>query len=244
MILLLVAVLIGLVTGMIRTPLGARAARIRVRRLPLLAIGAVGTTAAHLVDQDLAPLAMALALAVLLSFVLSNSHVTGIVVIGIGLLLNLASIVVNDGIPVRGDALVTAGVVDRAELATTGFEGPRHLETSADRLGVLGDVLPVPIMRSVLSFGDLIVIVGAADAIRELARRRRRTWSREDRGSYDSTMTQLKAVHDWGTAPKAEPDSGSQYSANPDETEPITIDLSNPSATSPTRPLVAATHTK
>lgn len=245
MILLVVAVLIGLVAGMLRAPLGARAARIRIERLPILAIGAAGIAVARLVSDEVAPLAMGLSLAVLLGFVLSNAHITGVIVIGVGLLLNLVAVVINDGIPVRGDALVTAGVVDdEADLATTELDGPRHLETDTDRLGVLGDVLPVPIARTVLSFGDLIVIAGVADAMRDLARRRRRAWSNDDRGSYGLTMTQLKAVHDWGTAPSAAPESGSQYSPNPDRTEPVTIDLTSSSATARSRPLVAASDNK
>jgi len=244
-ILLVVAVLIGVGAGIVRAPLGARAARIRVERLPLLAIGAAGAAAARLVSDDLAPLAMGLSLAVLLGFVLSNAHITGVLVIGVGLLVNLVALVINDGIPVRGEALVTAGVVDdEADLATTELDGPRHLETDTDRLGVLGDVLPVPIARIVLSFGDLIVIAGVGDAMRDLARRRRRAWTDNDRGSYGSTMTQLNAVHDWGTAPSAAPDSASQYSANPDRTEPDTIDLTSSSATPRSRPLAAASHNK
>ncbi len=241
---LVVAVLAGLAAGWSQPPLGARAVRIRLRRLPLLAVGAVGAAAAHLTPSDLAPLVMAGALAVLLGFVCANAHVTGIVVIGLGLLLNLVAVVLNNGVPVRGDALVRAGVVDRAAVATTSFGGPRHLETSADRLGVLGDVLPIPFAHSVLSFGDLIVVAGALDAVRELARRRRRAWSTIDRTDYDSTMTQLKAVHDWGTAPKAAPELGFQCSANPDLTEPATIDLTSAPLAADAFDLAAATQSR
>ena len=244
MILLVVAVLLGVMAGVIRAPLGARAARIRIGRLPLLAVGAIGTAAARFVPDELAPLTMGLALAVLLGFVLGNSHVTGVVVIGCGLLLNLVAVVLNNGMPVRGEALVTAGVVDQDELATVSLGAPRHLETPSDRLAVLGDVLPIPATRDVLSFGDLIVILGVGDAMRDLARRRRHAWTTDDRGSYGMAMTQLKAVHDWGTAPSASPESGSQYSENPDLRDPVTIDLSSPPATPRSRPLVAATHNK
>lgn len=235
MLLLVVAVVAGLAAGVVRRPLGARSVRVRIQRLPLLVVGAGGTALSRLVSTDLATMVMGVSLAVLLAFAIANVHVTGVVVIGFGLLLNLTALVLNDGIPVRGEALVRAGVVERADLLTTRFAPPRHLETPADRLAVLGDVVPVPIAQSVLSFGDLVVIVGTADAMRELARRRRRSWSQGERVDYDSTMTQLKAVHDWGTAPSAAPESGSQYSANLDLRVPVTIDLTSDEPTaSPT----------
>lgn len=244
MLLLAVAVLAGLAAGWLRPPLGARSHRPHLRRSPLLVVGAVGMGAAQFARADLAPLAAGLSLAVLLGFAISNAHITGVVVIGFGLLLNLVALVVNNGIPVRGDALVTAKVVNRADLATVHLTGARHLETPDDRLAILGDVLPLRAGHEVLSFGDIIVVVGAADAMREVMRRRRRSWSAADRVDYTSAMTQLKAVHDWGTAPSAAPDAGSQYSANPDLRAPATIDLTSPSPTSDSRRLVAATHNK
>lgn len=252
---MVVAVVGGLAAGVLRRPLGARSQRIRIERLPLLAVGAAGTALARLVPADLATVVMGVSLAVLLAFAIGNAHVTGVIVIGFGLLLNLTALVFNDGIPVRGEALVRAGVVERADLPATRFAAPRHLETPNDRLAVLGDVVPVPIAESVLSFGDLIVMVGTADAMRDLARRRRRSWSSGERVDYDSTMTQLKAVHDWGSAPSAIPESGSQYSAKLDLRAPVTIDLTSEAPTaapgdgeSPdapaARPLETAIHNK
>lgn len=240
----MVAVLGGLAAGRLRPRVGARGVQLRLVQLPLLGAGALATAGAQFVTSELAPLVMGLALAVLLAFVAANVHVTGIVVIGLGLLLNLVAVVVNNGLPVRGSALVAAHLVEPEDLATTVFAGPRHLETDHDRLAVLGDVLPVRVAREVMSFGDLIVLIGAADAIRELARRRRRSWSREERVNYPSTMTQLSVDQVWGTAPSGEPDSGSQYSAKPDRCTPDAIDLASAEPTAPARPLVAATHSK
>lgn len=244
MVLLVLAVLGGLAAGWLRPRVGARGAQLHLKGLPLLAAGAVGTALAQFVATDLATLVMGLALAVLLAFVAANAHVTGVVVIGLGLFLNLVAVVLNNGLPVRGSALVAANVVERADLPTTELAGPRHLETASDRLAVLGDVLPVPVAREVVSFGDLIVVIGAADAVRELARRRRRAWSGEERSSYASTMTQLNAVQVWGTAPSAAPESGSQYSAKPDLSAPHAIDLTSAATTPRSRPLVAATQSK
>lgn len=242
MLVLVIAVLVGAAIGWCRPALGARCQRIRIGRLPLLATGALGVGAARLAPADIAPLVMGGALAVLLAFALANARVTGIAVIGVGLLLNLVAVVVNNGVPVRSDALVVAGVLDQRDVATADLGSLRHLETGADRLAVLGDIVPIPAARSVLSFGDLIIVVGAADAVRDLARRRRRPWTATDRLGYDSAMTQLRAVHDWGTAPSASPESGSQYSAKPDRDAPAVIDLTSSPPRYANRPLVADTH--
>jgi hypothetical protein len=233
-VLLVVAVLGGLAAGQLRAPLGARGVRPHLRRLPLLALGAFGTAFAQVIDGDPATLAFAASLTVLLAFAAANAQVTGILVIGCGLLLNLVAVVLNNGMPVRGGALVAAGVLEEDELATTSFGGPRHLETPSDRLAVLGDVLPIPLAREVLSFGDLIVVAGAADAVRELARRRQRAWAPSRRQDLRATMTQLSVVEHWGEAPRAAPEPAS---APP----PDTIDLTNAPARRTSRPLVAAT---
>lgn len=245
MVLLVVAVLGGLAVGRLRAPLGAHAVRLELRRLPLLGIGAAGNVAAQLLHDDVATLAMGASLAVLLAFVAGNLHVTGIAVIGVGLLLNLGSVVLNDGMPVRGDALVAAEVVDRQELPTISFTGPRHLETERDRIGVLGDVLPLPVARQVLSFGDLVVVAGAGDAVREIARRRRRRRPpAEARQAYESAMTQASADQDWGVAPSASPVSGSQYSESPERRAPAIIDLASDEASGRSPALVDASHSR
>lgn len=243
-VLLVVAVLGGLAAGRLGRPVGARTVRLHLRRIPLLGGGAVGTAVAQGLDGDLATLVLAGSLAVLLAFVASNAHVTGVFVIGCGLLLNLVAVVLNNGMPVRGGALVAADVLEADELASTGFDGARHLETASDRLAVLGDAIPIPIAREVVSFGDLIVMAGAADAVREASRRRQRAWGASRREDYRSTMTQLSVVQHWGTAPSGDPDSGSQCSAKPDLTAPDTIDLTSAPARPRSRPLVAATHNK
>jgi hypothetical protein len=241
---LVLAVVVGLAAGWVRPPLGARGLRLTIVRLPLLVAGALGTAISQAVGSDAGTLVLGLSLGVLAAFAASNTHVTGIAVMGLGLVLNLAAVVLNDGMPVRPAALVAAHVVDRAELPTVELAGPRHLETPRDRLPVLGDVLPLPLAREVLSFGDLMILVGTADAVRDLARRRRRRWSRVDRVDYESAMTQLRVVHDWGAAPRGAPTSGSQYSAKPEVEAPTTIDLTSDHPTPGARPLVQASHSR
>ena len=172
------------------------------------------TPAPALLDGPAAAIALALSLAVLIAFAAANRHITGVVVVGIGLMLNLVSVAVNEGMPVRAGALVHAGVVDAEDVATITFEGVRHLETDRDALGVLGDVLPIPIAHEVLSFGDLIVIFGVADAVRELSRRRAPRPVAVARTDY--AMTAERALQVWGLAPSPRPVSATQCSENPD----------------------------
>lgn len=244
MVVLALAVVLGVAAGWSRPPLGSHGLRLPIVRLPLLVAGASGTAAAQVVGAEAATLVLGLSLAVLAAFAVSNAHVTGIAVVGLGLVLNLAAVVLNDGMPVRPGALVAADVVERADLPTVELTAPRHLETPRDRAPVLGDVLPVPGAREVLSFGDLIILVGTADALRDLARRRRPGWTRKERADYESAMTQLRVVHDWGTAPSAVPSSGSQYSAKPDAAVPATIDLTSDEATAGAPPRVHATQSR
>jgi hypothetical protein len=241
---LVVAVLGGLAAGTLRPPIGARGLRIRVRGLLLLAAGAFGSALAQVLEGDLATLALAASLTTLLGFVAINAHVTGIMVIGCGLLLNLAAVVLNNGMPVRPGALVAAGVLDEADLATATLAGPRHLETPSDTFGVLGDALPLPLAREAVSFGDLIVVAGTLDAVRELARRRRPAWSSAQRRSYRATTTQASVAHDWGAAPSAAPDDGSQYSAKPDRRAPDTNDVASSSPAPRSRRLVVVSQSK
>jgi hypothetical protein len=229
-VLLAIAVLIGMGIGLTRPLAGAHSVRPRIEQLPLLGVGAALNVASALLDGSAATLCLAGSLAVLIAVALANRHLTGMVVIALGLLLNLVSVAVNAGVPVRASALVAAGVVDADEIDTIELTGPHHLETSADALGVLGDVLPIAALHQVVSFGDLIVAFGAADVVRELSRRRVR---REvDAVAYDdpAATTIVRADQVWGTAPRARPVSASQYSANPEADAPRTIDLDRETA--------------
>jgi hypothetical protein len=231
-VLLAIAVVIGLGLGLTRAPAGAHSVRPHVEQLPLFAAGALLFAVSALLDGSPAILCRAAALAVLIAVAMANRHLTGMAVIGLGLLLNLASLAVNAGVAVRASALVEAGVVAPGDADTADLTGPRHLETSADALGVLGEVLPLPLVAQVVSFGDLIVAFGAADAVRELSRRRVRRGAHVEGAAYAGVLatTSVNADQVWGTAPRARPVSATQYSAKPDAEAPATIDLDRETA--------------
>ena len=237
-----IAVLIGLALGLSRRPAGVHASRPHVDHIPLLGAGALLNAVAAVLDDSAAAIALAASLAVLIAVALVNRHITGIAVVGVGLLVNLVAVAVNEGMPVRAGALVRAGVVDAQDVATTTFDGARHLETDRDALGVLGDVLPIPIAHEVMSFGDLIVILGAADAVRELSRRRARRPVAVP--STDYATTAASALQVWGLAPSPRPVSASQCSEKPEAVAPATIDLDSEAARADSPDLVAASHTR
>jgi len=173
-VLLALVVSAGLLGGLARPPLGAHAVHPRLRHAGLLGGGAVLNAASLLFDGNVAILSLTASLAVLIAFAATNRHVTGIAVVGLGLLVNLAPVAMDGGMPVRPGALVRAGLVAPDDLVGTELRGARHLETDRDVLGVLGDALPLRPLGEVLSLGDLIVVAGAGDAVRELSRRRPR----------------------------------------------------------------------
>jgi hypothetical protein len=241
-VVLAVAIVIGLAMGVGRRPAGAHATRAHVEHIPLLGVGAVLNGIAALLDGSDAAIALAASLAVLIAVAAANRYITGVAVVGVGLLVNLASVAVNEGMPVRAGALVRAGVVAEGAIATTTFDGARHLESDRDALGVLGDVLPIPITHEVLSFGDLIVVLGAGDAVRELSRRRARVPVVVLRTDY--TTTAERALQLWGLAPSPRPVSATQCSENSEVDAPATIDLDKEAAAASSPELVAASHTR
>ena len=160
MVVALLAVVVGVLAGYAT---GGRLRHLSGHRMemwPLLVIGVV--------LQAFAPNGVVLvaALLCLLAWCLANVHLVGMAVVAVGLALNALVIVVNGAMPVRPAALARADV-DAA------VEGTRRLEEPGDRLTFLGDVLPVRPLHMAVSFGDLIVAVGAADAVVHLMRRRR-----------------------------------------------------------------------
>lgn len=229
-VLLAIAVILGLVTGLSRPPAGAHSVRPHVEQIPLLAFGVLLHAASMLLDGSAATLCLAVSLAVLIAVAMANRHITGIAVVGLGLLLNLVAVAVNAGMPVRASALVEAGVIEADEIATVELSGPQHLESSNDALGVLGDVLPVPLVNAVVSFGDLIIVFGAFDAVRDLSRRRVRREAESVRYASRSSRATASVDQVWGTAPRARPVSAAQYSANPEAATPANIDLDREAA--------------
>jgi hypothetical protein len=108
------------------------------------------------------------------------------VLLAIGASLNVAVIASNGGMPVDRSALAT---VDRGNAdVTQGFLYKHVQMTSDSHLAWLGDRIPVPIQRNVVSIGDVVIAVAIslwiADSVRAWRDRRRSsgTVDREHRG--------------------------------------------------------------
>ncbi|MBI4259875.1 MAG: DUF5317 family protein [Actinobacteria bacterium] len=123
-----------------------------------------------------------LSFAVLLVFCIGNLRAPGFPLIVLGLLLNLAVIAPNGGMPVSRTALVASGQADTLEALASGRAVKHHLAGEGDVLAFLGDVIAIgPPVRQVLSVGDLATASGLAWLVAASMRRERRPERRADR---------------------------------------------------------------
>lgn len=150
-----------------------------------------------------------------LAFVTANLAVGGMSVVGVGIAANLAALVANRATPVRAGALVEARIVGPAEVDRAVLGGPREIADSGTVLEILGDVIPVPQLGLVVSFGDLIVLVGLAAVIHNLMRRR-------PAGALPRGAEQALAALNWTpTRPAAEPALAMTPSPTPPTVQPV-----------------------
>lgn len=170
---LVVAVVVGGAVGLL---LGGRLRSLgepQFRRWPLLFVG----LGLQLVAEWAGPFDLVTLLAsyvCLLIFCLVNLlNVRGMAIVLIGVALNATVIAVNESMPVRRSALYAADVVDRDWTPRQQLDHKHHLERPDDSLMVLADIIPVPPLREVVSFGDLIMAVGMANVLTQLLRPRR-----------------------------------------------------------------------
>ena len=105
--------------------------------------------------------------ALLLAFCGRNIARPGMAVLLIGLAANAAAVTVNHGMPVHQPAKWIAG----GGITVTVWHHPND---SSTHLYWLGDVIYLPRLDEVISFGDLIIAMGLADLAYEGSRRRRR----------------------------------------------------------------------
>lgn len=103
------------------------------------------------------------ALALMLLLVLANWRLPGAWLIGLGIAMNLAVVAANGGhMPASVEAVRAVGQTARAEqIERDAVAGKSRLMTPETPLAFLGDVVPVPPIRQVLSPGDLVLGAGA-----------------------------------------------------------------------------------
>jgi hypothetical protein len=83
----------------------------------------------------------------------ANYRLAGAPLIALGGCLNLAVVLANGGMPVDGAALATAGAHMPHDALHVALD-------AGSRLGVLADVIPIPVVRSVYSIGDVLIAIG------------------------------------------------------------------------------------
>ena len=88
-------------------------------------------------------------------FVVRNRQLSGIWLVALGLLLNMAVMAANRAMPVDPAAMAAIGV-EGAEVPL----GKHTLLTDETLLPWLADIIPVPWLGSILSVGDLVLAIG------------------------------------------------------------------------------------
>ena len=94
-----------------------------------------------------------------LSFLVVNRVLPGVVIAAVGLVLNLAVISSNGAMPVSPDAARAAGA---RELVISEGAIKHEILDNDTELGFLGDVIPIPWPGFVISIGDIVLAAGIA----------------------------------------------------------------------------------
>jgi hypothetical protein len=129
-----------------------------VSRMPIWALGAGMLVASYVL---------------LLTFLAVNRWIPGATVMAIGLLMNLAVVASNGGMPVSARAIEAAG--GSVAVLADGAGAKHHLMVDADVLSPLGDVIPIPPPAGVvLSIGDVLLYAGLAWFVVQVMRGRSR----------------------------------------------------------------------
>jgi hypothetical protein len=163
------AVIVGGLIGLCTGGHPRYVAQHQVRAWWLVISGAVLEVASARVNLGgLGNVVVLLGYACLLAFAALNRSLVGMGIVAAGLAVNALVIGINGGMPVRPSAVAAAHVKDG------GYGWRHHPAGPGDKFSWLGDIIPVPQLHLVLSFGDLILAVGVADVVAHLLHRRHR----------------------------------------------------------------------
>lgn len=99
----------------------------------------------------------------LLTFLAVNRWIPAARVMALGIVLNLAVITLNGGMPVSAWAIQRASGTESVPISGIGPSAKHHLMTPDDLLRPLGDVIPIPSpIAVVISIGDVFLYAGVA----------------------------------------------------------------------------------
>lgn len=142
----------------------------RVRSWWLLIPGIAGQAAADHLSSGYASQAVLVGSYALLGlFLWVNRLLVGIGLLAVGLAANAIVVIVDVGMPVRASAIVAAGLAGADGPAVAPQGARHHLEGPNDQLVFLDDHLPIRPLHRVVSYGDVLLLVGALDVVARLA---------------------------------------------------------------------------
>lgn len=170
-----VAVAIGYARGGRLTRIGA----VRLDGVWLVAVAALTQIAVTVLSGTVLtglarPAALAASYVAVLVFVWRNASLPGMPVVGVGFALNAVVVVANGGMPVAAAALEAIGAPG-ADITP----GKHLLLEETDVLPWLADIIALPVLRTVISVGDIVVAVGMAVVVVGLMQPRPRRPGRE-----------------------------------------------------------------
>ena len=140
----------------------------RLGALPIVGVALDFASEADALHDVWFPITL-LSYACLVAFIVVNLHLRGMFVVLIGVGLNVVTIAVNAGMPVRAEAVVESGYAESlAEARSDDYGAKHHLERPDDTLMPISDIIPVPPIKRVLSIGDLIMSLGIAVVVLHL----------------------------------------------------------------------------
>ena len=173
MIGLIVAVLLGILIGLLRGGSFKNLSDAELRAIPLVFVGVLlqaGSTAAEHGGPHWLPLALVLAsFACVAGFAALNFHLPGMTLIAVGALCNLLVISLNDGMPVSATAIDKAGLNNPfVGPGAGGAKGAHHLLKPGTHLRFLADVIPITVTANVVSVGDILIWAGLLLLVEEL----------------------------------------------------------------------------
>ena len=105
----------------------------------------------------------------LLTFLWCNRFLAGALLVAVGSLLNSIVIAVNGAMPVSRDAMLAISRHPAEVVA-----GRHRLLTESDPLPWLADVIPLPLLHTVVSVGDVVLAAGIGLLVTDLMQPRRR----------------------------------------------------------------------
>ena len=149
---------------------------IKLRAWPLLILGFGMQLAADRIpsdrswSHDTAVAMVILSFIPLLILVWLNRQEAGMWLVGIGVFMNFTVIAINSGMPVLPEA---ASIGLGRDITAVDFNAlPKHvLLDDTTRLAFLGDVIPVRVIRNVISLGDVFLAIGLGVFVEDQMRR-------------------------------------------------------------------------